>query len=229
MNFCSSIHTQLSDYLDSRLSGVQMHRLAAHLEQCSSCAQEWNDLQRTHSALSALSPMPPPTELLLRIRVAIAHERERTRQGVLVPWIRAWNLAWKNTIGPFVFQASAGFASAVLLIGTVALMVGMFAQPEQAQAADEPLGMATGPHFRYLASGTTTSQLKIAGPVVIEASVNSHGEVYDYRIVSGPNDPATRSQVEYLLLFSVFEPAHYFGKPVHGLAIVSFSGVSVRG
>jgi hypothetical protein len=53
--------------------------------------------------------------------------------------------------------------------------------------------------------------------------------VYDYRIVSGPTDATTRSQVENLLLFSRFAPARFFGQPVRGLAILSFSGVSVRG
>jgi hypothetical protein len=64
---------------------------------------------------------------------------------------------------------------------------------------------------------------------VVEAYINNEGEVYDYRIVSGPNDGATRAEVENLLLFSVFEPARFFGQPVRGLAVLSFSGVSVRG
>ena len=37
------------------------------------------------------------------------------------------------------------------------------------------------------------------------------------------------AQVENLLLFSVFEPARFFGQPVRGLAVMSFSGVSVSG
>ena len=65
--------------------------------------------------------------------------------------------------------------------------------------------------------------------MVVEAYINGEGEVYDYRIVSGPTDAATRSQVENLLLFSLFEPARFFGQPVRGLAVLSFSGVSVRG
>ena len=69
----------------------------------------------------------------------------------------------------------------------------------------------------------------ISGPVVVEVYINDAGEVYDYRIVSGPTDAATRSQVENLLLFSRFEPARFFGQPVRGLAVLSFSGVSVRG
>jgi len=59
--------------------------------------------------------------------------------------------------------------------------------------------------------------------VVIEAYINGEGEVYDYRIVAGPNDDATKAEVENLLLFSVFEPARFFGQPVRGLAVLSFS------
>jgi hypothetical protein len=59
--------------------------------------------------------------------------------------------------------------------------------------------------------------------------VNGAGEMYDYRIVSGPSDEATRSQIENLLVSSHFDPARYFGQPVRGLAVLSFSGVSVRG
>ena len=53
--------------------------------------------------------------------------------------------------------------------------------------------------------------------------------MYDYRIVSGPSDQVTRSQIENLLVDSHFEPARFFGQPVRGLAVLSFSGVSVRG
>jgi hypothetical protein len=63
--------------------------------------------------------------------------------------------------------------------------------------------------------------------VVVEVYINDAGQMYDYRIVSGPTDEATRSQVENLLLTSVFEPARFFGQPVRGLAVLSFSGVSV--
>jgi len=163
----------------------------------------------------------------LRIHVAISHERARRRQSPF----HAMNLAWRNTIGPFLLQASAGFASAVLLLGSVIVLVGVFAQPESVQAtADEPLGNLTAPHFLYLSSVVSDSQIGvISGPVVIEAYVNGAGQVYDYRIISGPTDEATRAQVENLLLWSRFEPARRFGQPISGLAVLSFSGVSVRG
>jgi hypothetical protein len=113
----------------------------------------------------------------------------------------------------------------------VTVLVGMFAHPEHASAQDEPLGMATAPRLLY-SSGPTADVDQIGtvnGPVVVEAYVNGSGRVYDYRIVNGPNDAQTRSEVENLLLFSVFEPARFFGQPVRGLAVLSFSGVSVHG
>ncbi len=227
MNGCNAMQAKLTEYLDGRLSGREMQRISAHVERCAECAREWRFLEHTQSSLAALGPVPEPEDLLLRIRVAISHERARRRQGPF----HALNLAWRNTLGPFLFQAGAGFASAVLLLGTVILLVGMFAQPESAQAtSDEPLGMASAPRFLYLSSVVDGNPVgAVSSPVVIEAYVNGNGQVYDYRIVEGPTDAATRAQVENLLLWSRFEPARRFGQPVSGLAVLSFSGVSVRG
>jgi hypothetical protein len=81
-----------------------------------------------------------------------------------------------------------------------------------------------------LSSGAGDNEIgTLSGPVVVEAYVNGAGQLYDYRIVSGPNDAATRAQIENMLLMSRFEPARFFGQPVRGLAVLSFSGVSVRG
>jgi anti-sigma factor RsiW len=227
MNGCNEMQTKFTEYLDGRLSGREMQAVDAHLARCGGCAGEWKALAGTQSSLAALGSVPEPEDLPLRIRVAISHER--ARRG-MTPF-RVLDLAWKNTVGPFLLQATAGFASAVLLMGTVIVLVSMFAQPERAQAsADEPLGMATAPRFLYLSSVVGEDQMgAVSGPVVVEAYVNGAGQVYDYRIVSGPTDETTREQVENLLLWSRFEPARRFGQPVPGLAVLSFSGVSVRG
>jgi len=227
MNGCKTMQTRLTEYLDGRLSGREMQRVAAHLECCPNCAREWKFLEQAQSSLAALGPAPEPRDLPVRIQIAISQERLRRRQG----YFHNWNLAWRNTLGPFLFQASAGFASAVLLLGTVVVLVGMFTQPESAQAtADEPLGNVTAPHFLYLSSVVGGNPIgAVSGQVTVEAYVNGTGQVYDYRIVSGPIDEVTRTQVENLLLSSRFEPARRFGQPVSGLAVLSFSGVSVRG
>jgi len=227
MNGCGEVQAVFTDYLDGRLNGREMQRVAAHLEECRECAREWESLRAAQVSLAELGPVPEPADLPLRIRVALSHERARSRRSPF----EAIGLAWKNTVGPFVLQAAAGFCSAVLLMGTVIVLVSMFAQPETAQASkDEPLGRATAPRLLYLASGAESDAIGASeSPVVVEAYVNDEGQVYDYRILSGPTDQTTRSEVENMLLFSVFEPAKFFGQPVRGLAVLSFAGVAVRG
>ena len=205
-----------------------MQEMDAHLGDCPECAREWKTMREMQTALAGLGPVEEPANLPLRIRVAISQELARSRRSIFT----GWNLAWKNSVGPFLLQTGAGFASAVLLLGTVVFLVTMFATPETAQATpDEPLGDATAPHLMYFsnAQGGNQEDINISGPVVVEAFINPSGEVYDYRIVSGPTDAATRSQVEDLLLYSRFAPARFFGQPVRGLAVLSFSGVNVRG
>lgn len=227
MNNCHQVHAGFADYLDGRLSGREMQEINAHLQRCPECASEWESLRVLQVSLADLGAVPEPADLPLRIRVAVSQERARRRRSILT----VWELAWKNTVGPFLLQAGAGFASAVLLMGTVIVLVTMFAEPQTAQAKpDQPLGDATGPRLLYFSSapgGDDTGA--ISSPMIVEAYVNDEGEVYDYRIVSGPDDAATRTQVQNLLLFSRFAPARFFGQPVRGLAVLSFAGISVRG
>jgi anti-sigma factor RsiW len=227
MKGCETVQARFTEYLDGRLNGREMQRIAAHLEGCRECGREWAWLRETQSSLAELGPVPEPKDLLLRIRVAVSHERARSRRSRL----DGLTLAWKNTVGPFLLQAGAGFASSVVLLGTAILLVTMFAQPEKAQASkDEPLGNPTAPRLVSLSTDAGNNQMgDLSAPVVVEVRVNDEGHVYDYRIVSGPADDATKSQIENMLLNSVFEPARFFGKPVRGLDVLSFSGVSVRG
>jgi len=226
MNGCSEFQARFSEYLDGRLTGLEMQSVSAHIDSCRECATEWLSLRQIHAVLAGLGPVPEPEDLPLRIRVAVSHERARRAKSSL----QAVSLAWRNTVGPVLLQAAAGFASAVLLIGTVAVAVGIVAKPQMARAGDEPLGAATAPRLIYSVAGTGDNDMAaLPAPVVVEAYVNDSGQVYDFSIVSGPDDPSTRSEVENLLLQSVFEPARFWGQPVRGVAVLSFSGVSVRG
>ena len=150
MNGCEAMQARFSEYLDGRLNGREMQQISAHLDGCRDCNREWDSLRQVQLSLGALGPVPEPKDLLLRVRVAVSQERARSKQSVF----SAWNLAWKNTVGPFLLQASAGFASAVLLLGTVIVLVTMFTQPEPVQATtDEPLGSPTAPRLVSLSSG----------------------------------------------------------------------------
>ena len=137
MSGCSAVQAGFTEYLDGRMNGRAMQQMAAHIEKCRACAREWTGLRQTQASLAVLGPVPEPPDLLLRIRVAVSQERARRHRSIF----DGWSLAWKNTVGPFLLHAGAGFASAVLLLGSIIVLVTMFAQPQVAQASkDEPLG-----------------------------------------------------------------------------------------
>jgi anti-sigma factor RsiW len=226
MSDCVAIRAQFSEYLDGALTGVAMQSIAAHLDNCPECADDFGLWRQSQRALANLEPVRPPADLALRIRVALSQEQARTARNLLA----TWKVRWENTVAPFLLQASAGLASAIVLIGTMAFLVGAFAAPEPAAARDEPLGMASSPHFLYSTVEADAGTVSRRGsPVTVEVFVDQMGRVYDYDIVSGPSDEATRADLESLLLTSVFLPATTFGQPVKGVAVLTFSGVSVQG
>lgn len=223
MSKCNSIRSQFSAYFDGDMTGVAMQKVASHLESCQKCAAEFTSWRNAQHMLSDLGPAKAPANLALRLRVAISQEKTRSPKQNLA----RWQMRWQNSVAPFLLQASAGFASAILLIGTVGLLVGA---PEAASAGDQPLGEASNPHFLYSSPAAAPDSIGDSGnPVVVEAYVDGAGRVYDYQILSGPTDSQTRSQLENQLLFSVFEPARFFGQPVRGRILLSFAGVSVQG
>jgi len=222
---CADVRSTFSAYLDGAVSGRSMNAIASHLESCSPCSQEFDALRDLQRSLAALGPVKPPANLGMKLRIAISHERARQASS----WLDSFALQWKNALRPLLLQASAGFAGSVVLLGSVLLMLGIVAAPDPVMANDEPLGALTAPHYLYSAV--------IPGPIVdnhnativVEAYVNSQGRVYDYKIVSGPEDPTVQNQIADQLLLSVFEPARVFGSPIRGRAVMTFSGISVQG
>src|SRR5580698_120467 len=145
MKSCNSIRAQFSSYLDGVMTGVAMQEVAAHLDGCESCSQEFLSWRRMQQMLSDVGPAKPPADLALRLRVALSQEQSRSPRQSLA----RWQVRWQNTFAPFLLRASAGFASAVLLIGTAALLIGAFASPEPVEARDQPSGASTSPRFLY--------------------------------------------------------------------------------
>jgi len=226
MSSCKSVRGQFSAWLDGDLAGKAMQSIAVHLDACEGCAEEFRQWRESQQMLAELGPARAPEDLGLRIRVALSQEQARTARNRLA----IWKVRWENTVAPFLLQASAGLASTIVLAGTMAFLIGAFAAPEPASARDETAGMATSPQFLYSTVEASTGPLSQKGrPVTVEVFVNAEGEVYDYDIVAGPTDSATRADIETLLLSSVFKPAERYGQAVRGVALLSFSGVSVQG
>jgi hypothetical protein len=222
---CQKCQSVFSAYLDGAVSGQQMQQIAHHLEACAVCANEFAALRDMQQSLAALGPAKAPVDLGLKLRLAISHEQARRKAS----WLDTLSLKWDNAIRPMLVQVSAGFAGAVIFIGGIGLLLGMVAVPEPVMANDEPLGAITAPHYLYSTISPSAIISDHDSVIIVEAYVNAQGRVYDYNIVSGPDDPAVHRQVVDQLLMSVFQPASVFGAPVRGRVVLTFSGISVHG
>ena len=222
---CNEIKNSFSGYLDGAVSGLEMQAVAAHLERCDSCRGEFEALRAMQGLLAAVKQEKAPPDLGVRLRVAISHENAR-RQG---HWWDGLAVRWENGLRPLLVQASAGFAMAVLLLGGLGMLIGVVAAPQAVMANDEPLGAMTSPHYLYSSAGAGSVVTGQDTTIVLEAQINAEGRVYDYTILSGPQDAATLAQVRDQLMLQVYQPATVFGEAVRGRVLVTFAGVSVRG
>lgn len=225
---CAEVRERFSPYLDGAVSGHEMQAIAGHLESCRACTEEFRSLQAVQQSLVSLGAVKPPPDLGVRLRLAISHERMRTDVGLLGRLSESISLRWQNALRPLVLQASAGFAGALVLVGGVVFLLGLVAVPEPVMANDEPLGALTSPHYIYSVERPHPILASHDATIIVEALINSQGEVYDYTIVSGPEDAATRRQITRQLLESVFAPARAFGAPTRGRIVLTFSGVSIH-
>jgi hypothetical protein len=233
---CTKARESFSAYLDGAVSGREMQAIASHLNGscgagetgksagCGECAREFAALRAMQSVLGAMGPAKLPADLGLKLRLAAS--RENLRRRSLEDWI---STRWQNMVRPMILQVSAGLAGAVVLVGGIALLLGIVAAPPPVQANDEPLGAITPAHYLYSAAPTADITTPSDSTIVVQAEVNERGQVYDYQVVSGPIDQATRMQLMDKLMVEVFEPARVFGTPVRGQVVVTFAGVSVRG
>src|SRR6201999_1842376 len=119
----------------------------------------------------SLGPAKAPADLGLKLRLAISHEQARRKSS----WHDSLSLKWENAVRPMLVQVSAGFAGAVLLIGTIGLLLGMVAAPDPVMANDEPLGAITAPHYLYSVVGTGDMVNANGSLIVVEAFINAQG------------------------------------------------------
>ena len=221
---CASTRELFSGYLDGVISGREMQAVAGHLDVCPGCTAEFDTWRGVQQALASAGPVKVPDDLGLRLRLAISRESARQQTH----WTHAWSVRWTNLVRPMVRQVSAGRMGAKVLVGTIALLVGVVAPTQAVQANDEPLGALTPPHYLYAAVHSQPVVTTGDTPIVIEAAISEEGRVYDYRILSGPEDAATEAQVRDQLMLLVYEPARAFGQPVRGRVLITFSDVSVK-
>jgi len=217
---CSQAKALFSPYLDGALSGTQMHALGGHLDVCTGCHAQYVSLRRTQQLLRSVGRRKAPDDLAFKLRLAISHEVARR------PYFEGLGMRLSNAINGFAVPATAGLVSAVAIFG---FLMGFFALPLQAGKADVPLMFNTAPQLEQSAFQMSLDSMH-GDSLVIEAYVDSHGRVQDYRVLSNPDELTDLpSPVKNMLIFARFRPAMSMGSPTSGTAVLSFSKISVKG
>jgi len=219
---CLQAKSLFSPYLDGSVTGKQMLALTQHLDACADCRQEYLSLRHIQQLLAAVGRRKAPEDLALKLRLAISREVAHSRGS----WFSSLQIRVSNLLDAFMVPATAGLASAVIAFG---LLMGFFALPLEANNGDVPLMFRTAPQLEQSAFGMSVDSMK-EDSLIIEAYIDSHGRVEDYRILSNPQ--ATQDlppQVKNMLIFTTFRPATLMGTPTPGRAVLSFSKISVKG
>ncbi|HKF20198.1 MAG TPA: zf-HC2 domain-containing protein [Candidatus Angelobacter sp.] len=214
---CTQARPLFSSYLDGAVSGVEMHEVSRHLEQCRACKTEYGQMEKTRILLSSLGHKQAPPDLAVRIRITLASARSRTWRGSL----RGRMVRLQNAFDAFMLPATAGIVSAVFFF---AGLIGFFVPPVSANPGDDAALSYTPP--RLMISAYPDSGLDLDPSILIETDIDAMGQVQDYRIVSGRDDAHVREQLNRALLMTKFAPAQSSGRPVPSKAIIHFLRLS---
>jgi len=229
---CHAVRKNLPGYLDGAAPLREHSRIRAHLIACTDCSDLLQRYQRLSMLLAHTEPVAPPPDLAFRIRMEASRLRARpswTRQIAG----RCWLLC-RNIVQPLAVPATGGILAALLTFAvlTQSLVVGV---QFGSVPGDLPLHLIQPARLENLAPFPVSdleegSESAGAHVIVVEAAVGSRGGVLGYQILSGPDTPAVRRQLDQVLMFSSFSPQLSFGRPTSaGRVVLSFSEVRVKG
>jgi hypothetical protein len=238
---CFSVRAKLAGYMDGTIvGGAQVQdrvHLRKHLDECSGCRAELERFRKLGTLLSRVPRSVPPADLATRIRVAAA-------QSTAAPdapscWQRIRNRAeilLDNVFRPITLPATGGFFSAIVVFAVVLQLIvpGITVRAVQ---NDVPLNILRPAELITLsdypqawAPEQHDAELALPHGLLLDVTVDSHGQMVGYEILSGPRSLDLRHQLDQMLLFSRFRPMLSFGRPTSGgHVILSFSAVHVRG
>jgi hypothetical protein len=238
---CKTVRARLAGYLDDAIpGGERAHErvhLREHLQACGSCREELERFRKLAVLLSRVPRSRPPADLAVRIHVAAAQalpaqnvpsrlRRLRDRAEILLD----------NVFRPITVPATGGIISAILVFVLVLQLIAP-GITVQAVPNDVPLTILRPAELLTLSEYPSTwapekheMELSLPHGLLLDVTVDEHGQMAGYQILSGPSSSDLRHQLDQMLLFSRFRPMTSFGRPTAGgHVILSFSTLHIRG
>lgn len=231
---CERIRPQLAGYLDGTLAeGGAVSRSSAtqHLSECVHCRAELENYRRLQQLLNRAEPVAAPEDLATKIRIAAAKIRaQETVESRVRRWRDHVHIVLENILQPLALPAMGGVAAAILVF---AVVMPFYAKVGPLTPGPAPLPTAFFQPARleqlagFSVTGLDESKSEI---LLVQATIGANGSILDYQILSGPDNPGIRRQLDQILMLSRFRPSTDFGRPISGGTVVmSFSAVNVHG
>ncbi len=222
---CSEAKRSFSPKLDSLLDLCDSRALDLHIAECESCADEFAALRRTRWFMATMTPHALPPDLSLRLKLAISQQlqarQQNRRPALLVRFLR-----WEDALNAFMLPATGGLLSAVLIFG---LLFGVLTPAHLPAANDVPTNLYTPPEMTAAPFGLDQGGNTNADAVLVEAVIDAHGRVQDYRVLNPSGQTELSPEIKNALIFAQFRPATNFGVPTSGKVVISFSHINVGG
>jgi hypothetical protein len=238
---CNTVQTKLAGYLDDAVTGAALveerAHIREHLESCGYCREELQRYRKLSVLLSRVPRNLPPADLAVRIRVAAAQAAPVQDLPSRMRKIRdRAELLLDNVFRPLSLPATGGFFSAILVFAVVLQLI-VPGITVRAVPNDVPLNILRPAELISLSDYPSSwapeqhdVELALPHGLLIDVTVDQHGQMVGYQIISGPHSVDLRHQLDQMLLFSRFRPMMSFGRPTAGgHVILSFSAVRVRG
>lgn len=238
---CSTVQTKLAGYLDYGVANAVRAQervlLREHLDGCGTCREELERFRKLAVLLSRVPKAQPPADLAVRIRVAAAQAQPtETWSGRYRRMKDRAELLLDNVFRPLTLPATGGFFSAFLVFAMVFQMI-VPGITVRAVENDVPINLMQPAELVSLSEYPTTwaaerqgVDLALPHGLMIDVTVDAHGQMVGYQVLSGPKSIELRHELDQMLLFSRFRPMLSFGRPTSGgHVILSFSAVHVRG
>jgi hypothetical protein len=215
---CAEAKRLFSPTLDSMLDCGDVLGLERHIAECESCAIEFAGLRHAKWLLATMPSQAAPADLELRLNVAIAQRLAATNKRG-----RGF-LGWENALNAYMLPATGGLLTAILMFG---LLIGILVPAHLHVGNDVPTMLYTPPEMTAAPFGLDQSGGSDA--VLVEAVIDSHGRVQDYRVLNPAGPSELSPQMKNALIFTQFRPATSFGLPTSGRVFISFSNINVGG
>jgi anti-sigma factor RsiW len=238
---CTTVRTKLAGYLDDALSGTtsaaERAQIGEHLNGCNVCRAELQRFRKLAVLLSRVPKAVPPADLAVRIKVAAAQAQPEQTWSSRFRKVRdRFDIIVDHVFRPLTVPATGGVFSGIVVFALVLQLMAPGISV-QAVANDVPLTIlrpaelvTLSDYPQAFSSEQHDVELSLPQGLQVYVTVDDHGRMMDYEILSGPASSDLRHQLDQILLFSRFTPMTSFGRAIPGgHVILNFNAVRVRG